>query len=355
MDKVPPPTHLSDLRIIPLMETHGRERRWRYFTFASYREIVASEKLDDQDGPYSSVDFSNVGNFAPFVAEDFYSDVVELNRLMDYAFTKTGKTATPTTGKKRKRGEAGLDTADHPPRKRGRPRKHPVEGANATEKGATTKRDRGQSIVEERLGSTQPEGPIISNDLHSSSPKVPKKRRRPPDDNHGSEIVPEASVAPRRRGRPRKQPPSRPPTDEIGHSPLQIVINSSDLHTAHHPISEPLPDVDVTEAEARSTLNESETALQYPESFIQPDLTSTIYDHRSVVDPEMRIIDDNQLRPAQPGDSNTDPRPTGTEDPRELDVEGVTLVRMDICSELSVSVDAPSGAKFRVCETGHRA
>jgi hypothetical protein len=115
--------------------------------------------------------------------------------------------------------------------------------------------------------------------------------------------------------------------------------------------------VNVREAEARSTLNESDTALQYPELLTQPDLTSsTMYDHRLVGDPGtgLGIIDDNQLRPAQPGDPNTDPKPTGTEGPRELDVEG-TLGRMDICSEPSVSVDAPSGAKFQICEMGHRA
>ena len=86
MDKVPPPTHLTDLRIVQLMETHGRERRWRYFTFASYREIIANEKLDDQDGPYSCVDFSNVGNFAPFVAEDFYSDVASAMHIERFRF-----------------------------------------------------------------------------------------------------------------------------------------------------------------------------------------------------------------------------------------------------------------------------
>lgn len=348
MDKVPPPTHLSDLRVIPLMETHGRERRWRYFTFASYREIIANEKLDDQDGPYSSVDFSNVGNFAPFVTEDFYSDVVELNRLMDYAFSKTGKMATPSTGKKRKRGEAGLDTlADQPPKKRGRPRKHPIEGANASKKGPTTKHDQGRSNPEECLESTQPEGTIISNDLHLSSAKPSKKRHRPPGDNHGSEFVPEASVAPRRRGRPRKQPPSHPPTDETGH-PLQNVINSSDVHIAHHPISEPLPPNVNLREEAR-TLNESDTALQYPESLIQPDLTSsTIYDHRLV-------DDDNQLRLAQPDDAHTNPKPTGIEGPRELGDEGGTLGRMEICPEPCVSVDTPSGTKSHVCEMELRA
>ncbi|KAH9081835.1 hypothetical protein EDB83DRAFT_2310160 [Lactarius deliciosus] len=153
LEKVPPPTHLSDLGIAQLMETHGRERRWRYFTVASYRTIIANEKLDDQDGPYSSTDFSNVGNFAPLVAEDFYGDTTELNRFMDYAFNRVAKpgddteemarrsamSVTPITlsastvrGKKRGREEAGLGIdADigtgHTPRKRGRPRKHPLE------------------------------------------------------------------------------------------------------------------------------------------------------------------------------------------------------------------------------------
>jgi len=149
-----------------------------------------------------------------------------------------------------------------------------------------------------------------------------------------------------------------PHTDETGHPPLQNVINSADVHMAHHPISEPLPsNVNVREAESRSTLNESDTALQYPELSIQPEVTSsTIYDHRSVGDPGMGmgVIDDNQPHPAQPGDPNTDPKPPGTGGPGELDVEGGTLVRMDLCSEPFVSIDAPSGAEFRVCEMGHR-
>jgi hypothetical protein len=378
MDKVPPPTHLSDLRIVQLMETHGRERRWRYFTFASYREIIANEKLDDQDGPYSSVDFSNVGNFAPFVAEDFYSDVAEFNRFADYAFSKTGKeegtgkeaarkrakTSTPATGptvrgKKRKRGEAGLDTnADgddvHTPRKRGRPRKLAAEshnGANAVEEGATTTRGRGPG---ESLGSTQPEGTIISSDRHSPPPKVPKKRRRPPDDNHGSEFVSETPVPPRRRGKPRKRPPLRPPTDETGHPPLQNVDNPSDVHVDRHPISEP-PPPNVNLREAPPILNESNTALQRPERSMQPELTSsTMYTNHSLGGPGMgmEIMDVDQLGPAQPGDPNTDPKQTRTEGPKELDTEDGTLIRMDTPSEASVFVDAALGMGFRVGEFG---
>jgi len=341
------------------METHGRERRWRYFTFASYREVIANEKLDDQDGPYSSVDFSNAGNFAPFVAEDFYNDVVELNRLMDYAFSKTGKMATPAAGKKRKREEAGLDVhADHTPRKRGRPRKHPVEGVNAAKKSATTTRDQGRSDPEESLGPTQPEGSTISNDHHSLSLEVPRKRRRPPDDNHGNYFVPEASVPPRRSGRPRKQPQSRPPVDETGHPSLQNVVNPSDVHMVDHPMSEPLPpNVNIREAEARTTLDESDNAQQFPEPSIQPDLTTpTIHDYHLAEDPGMGmvIMDVNQPRPVQPGDPNTDPKQTGTESTRELDTVRGILVRMDTGSEHSVFVDAPSGAVFQVDETRHR-
>lgn len=372
MDKVPPPTHLSDLRIVQLMETHGRERRWRYFTFASYREIIANEKLDDQDGPYTSVDFSNVGNFAPFLAEDFYSDVAELNRFADYAFSKPGKeegigkvtarkrakTAALTTGptvsgKKRKRGEAGLDADGdngHTPRKRGRPRKIAAEshnGANAVEKGAKTTRGRGPV---ESLGSTQPEGTIISSDRHSPAPKVPRKRRRPPDDNHGTEFVPEAPVPPKKRVKPRKRPPSRLPTDETGHPPLQNVDNPSDVHADRHPISEHLPP-NVNLREARPTLNESDTALQRPERSMQNELTSSaMYNSHSLGGPGMgmEIMDANQLSPAQPGDPKTDPKPTRTEGPKELDTGDGSLIRMDTPSELFVFVDAASGMGFRI-------
>ena len=377
MDKVPPPTHLSDLRIVQLMETHGRERRWRYFTFASYREIIANEKLDDQDGPYSLVDFSNVGNFAPFVAEDFYSEVAEINRFTDYAFSKTGKeegtgkgaarkrakAATPTSGisgpkvsgKKRKRGEAGLDAhADgnegHTPRKRGRPRKLVAEsrnhGANATEKGATTTLDPNRSGPDECLGSTQLEG--TSNDHHSPSPRVAKRRRRLPDKNQGSEVVPEASVPTRRRGRSRKQPSSRPPTDETGHPPL-----NPDVHVARHPISESLPpNVNAREAEVRSILNESDIALQHPEQSMQPELnSSTINDYHSLGGPGigMEIMDDIQLSSALPGGPNTDPIQTRTEGNGELDTEGGTLIQMDTSPDF---VGTSSGMEFQISVFG---
>jgi len=282
------------------METHGRERRWRYFTFASYREIIANEKLDDQDGPYSSVDCFNVGNFAPFVAEDFYADVAELNRITDYAFSKTGKVedvgeeaalkrvrkvATPTRGNKRKRGEAGPDVdADgevgRTPRKRGRPRKYPVEsqdGTGAAGKVATLTSDNDhiRQSFGENTEATQQGATGTTNDRHSPSPGVLRKRAHPPDDS----VVPEASKPTKRRGRSRKQPTSLPPIDEtVDHPPPQNDTYPSHVHVARRPLPEPPPppppNADAEAAEAQPTPKGCDVALQHTshgEVSTQPD------------------------------------------------------------------------------------
>ena len=268
------------------METHGRERRWRYFTFASYREIIANEKLDDQDGPYSSVDCFNVGNFAPFVAEDFYADVAELNRITDYAFSKTGKVEdvgeeaalkrvrkvpTPTRGNKRKRGEAGPDVdADgevgRTPRKRGRPRKYPVEsqdggtGAAGEVATLTSDNDHSRQSLGENTEVTQQGATDTTNGRYSPSSGVLRKRTHPPDDS----VIPEASKPTKRRGKARKQPTSLPPIDEtVDHPPPQNDIYPSHVHVARRPLPEPPPpNADVEAAEAQSTPKGCDIALQ---------------------------------------------------------------------------------------------
>jgi hypothetical protein len=283
------------------METHGRERRWRYFTFASYREIIANEKLDDQDGPYPSVDCFNVGNFAPFVAEDFYADVAELHRITDYAFSKTGKVedvgeeaalkrvrkvATPTRGNKRKRGEAGPDVdADgeigRTPRKRGRPRKDPVESQDgvtgAAGKVATLTSDNDhirQSFGENtKATSTQQGATGTTNDPHSPSPGVLRKRTHPPDDS----AVTEASKPTKRRGRSRKQPTSLPPIDEtVDHPPPQHDSHPSHVHVARRPLPEPPPPNAEAEAtETQSTPKGCDIADNQHNS-TQPAITNTV-------------------------------------------------------------------------------
>lgn len=378
LDKVSPPSHLSDLRIVQLMETHGRERRWRYFTFASYREIIANEKLDDQDGPYSSVDFSNVGNFAPFVAEDFYSDVAELNRFTDYAFSRTGKVEdgedaalklvkviTPTSanagttvrGKKRKREEAGLDVdanADMEigqiPRKRGRPRKHPVKsqqgGTDATEKGTTPMNDdgHGRQSLREGTEAVQQGGTTTADVRHPPSPGARRKRRRPPDDS----VVPEAPPPPR-RSRPRKRPPSPSPVDEtVVHPPPQDDVLPSHIHLARRPISEPPPpNANAKEAEAQST------SLQYTnhsELSLQAELISSAPpDYHSLAAPDLGTgtMDDRHRNPIPRGITATATTQGTTETVVGPGTGGGTIVQMDKSGEVE-RANSVSGKEFRV-------
>lgn len=379
MDKVTPPSHLSDLKLVQLMETHGRERRWRYFTFASYREIIANENLDDQDGPYSSVDLSNIGNFAPFVAEDFYSDVAELNRLTDYAFSKTGKVedveeeaafkhgkvATPTLGnsgltvrgKKRKRGEAGLDVdadgeVSRTPRKRGRPRKYPAESqrgdADAARKVTPRTSDNGdrQQSLGEGLEATQQGGTGTANDRHpaSPSPGVLRKRRRPPDDG----VSPEASMAPRRRGRPRKRPPSPAPVDETAdHLLPQDNVYPSNIHEALRPISEQQqqqPNANAKEAETQPTLRESDIIPQHTS---HAEL-STQLEHTSSVPPACYSLGTPGMaigihNAAQLAITRPVPTQGSMETVRDPETGGSAIIQMDT-SDTSVLVDHTLGS-----------
>jgi hypothetical protein len=266
------------------METHGRERHWRYFTVASYRAIIANEKLDDQDGPYSSTDLSNVGNFAPLVGEDFYGDTAELNRFLDYGFNRGAKgevdvdqmprsgpkSVTPTTlsggtlrGKKRGREEAGLgtDLAEHTPRKRGRPRKHPVEGPHdgpsKAKKVVARPRESRRSLrnVEESMEVPQQEGTggELRHDSQVPSPRAPKKRRRVSDDNH---VAPEGPVPPRRRDGASMRPPSPPLTGEqVERSHSQNAVHTLGDHLSRHPSSDPRS-THASEMEAQSAPKE---------------------------------------------------------------------------------------------------
>ena len=82
-EKVPPPSHLSDLGIAGLLETNGRERRYRYFTISAYRTLVDSENLDKSTAGYSDADLSNHGSFLPVDASAFYDSEEALHGYQD--------------------------------------------------------------------------------------------------------------------------------------------------------------------------------------------------------------------------------------------------------------------------------
>jgi AT hook motif len=93
------------------MEAHGHERRWRYFTLASYLTVIANEKLHDQDGPCSSMTSPALANL------HLSSRMIFIATLDSYAFSKFGKTE-----------DGGEEAAT---KKRGRPPKYPLESQHS--------------------------------------------------------------------------------------------------------------------------------------------------------------------------------------------------------------------------------
>lgn len=114
------------------METHGRERRHRYYTVAAYRRLVAQEQLDPSSAGYSNIDFSKVGSFGTLDLDIFYEDKAALIEYQDTykgdAGATSGKKATPkslSTGpttpgqlRKRAKGVTGDGQGAKPSRKR---------------------------------------------------------------------------------------------------------------------------------------------------------------------------------------------------------------------------------------------
>jgi hypothetical protein len=88
-----PPSHLSDLGVVTLLENYGRERRHRYFTVASYRSLVDQENLDQTTAEHAHIDLSGVGGFAPLIPGLFYEDETTLFRHQD-EFKVKGKSTT---------------------------------------------------------------------------------------------------------------------------------------------------------------------------------------------------------------------------------------------------------------------
>jgi hypothetical protein len=101
------------------LETHGRERRHRYYTVAAYRSLVVRENLDPSTAGYAKVDFTNVGEFTQTDSSLFYENN---NALLTYVERLNGRKVNAGATRAKK----------HPPKnpilpdgtvKRGRPRK----------------------------------------------------------------------------------------------------------------------------------------------------------------------------------------------------------------------------------------
>ncbi|KAF8058259.1 hypothetical protein FPV67DRAFT_1524679 [Lyophyllum atratum] len=185
-EKFPPPAHLSDLGIAGLMETSGRERRHRYFTVASYRQLVAKEKLDNNSAGYAEVDFSEVGGFLPVESNLFYEDQGALFRYQD-AFKDSEK----TTGKKRTFKNPILADGSV---KQGRPRKYPVGEDPRSLRKQAIKRKRESVVPKSDAPEDEDQGHLakrVRMEVDEDSELVD----HPPD---------EPTLVPKKRGRPSK-------------------------------------------------------------------------------------------------------------------------------------------------------
>ncbi|KIM47907.1 hypothetical protein M413DRAFT_439604 [Hebeloma cylindrosporum] len=215
-DKVYPPTHLSDLRLASIMETHGRERRHRYFTVANYRKLVAQEELDKNCAGYADTDLDNVGGFLPISTGLFYDTETSLVQYLD-AFNDTDKTRY----RKPKKPPKNPILPDGKT-KRGRPRKNPAERESlVTESIQKNKRKRAE------VDETSTQG------FPTETPDEPTKKRP-----RLRTEVEEQSVPKRGRGRP----PKLKDTDNVLNSPKCLTTTSKErgrprnLHNGSEPL-----------------------------------------------------------------------------------------------------------------------
>lgn len=73
--------HLSDLAVVDTLETHGRERRYRYFTAIGYSDLLDREKIDTT-GEWIRPNTDNVGDFMALDTCAFYDTIEDLERYL---------------------------------------------------------------------------------------------------------------------------------------------------------------------------------------------------------------------------------------------------------------------------------
>lgn len=206
--KYPPPPHLADFGIVQVMETSGRERRYRFFTVSAYLALVVQEGLEEHAGSQANVDMSHVGEFSSVDLSEFYSTLEELHQYEDNYKQAPAQKSKPPKEKKiklRKPSQPKLS------KKRGRPPKDrdvDAPAAKRARKGETAAE--GQAVAEGRAvaeGQTDAEGQI-DTDVNGTA-----RQRERGTDEEGAEVVaeimaPAAAQIPRKRGRPPRMRPA---------------------------------------------------------------------------------------------------------------------------------------------------
>ena len=129
MEKNPPPLHLADLSIVQVLETHGRERRYRFFSVTAYNDLLQKEGLDGIRVSFSNEELAEAGAFSQLKGADFYSEGKESLVHLSPAYVPFARSQKSTVGNREKEKKGKNEKAFVNPvlpdgtRKRGRPRK----------------------------------------------------------------------------------------------------------------------------------------------------------------------------------------------------------------------------------------
>ncbi|KAI0935940.1 hypothetical protein AcV5_004217 [Taiwanofungus camphoratus] len=211
LEKDPPPSHLGDLGIAQLGETHGRERRYKYYTIAHYQTVAANEKFEDSR--YLDIDLDKTGGFLSIDKSQFYEDDATLVKYVDEL--KVGQ------DKGKKKRPVKNPTLPDGSIKKGRPRKPSTAAREVDGESGTVKAKQGKK--RKRIDDDTKEAAAEE----SRELPLKRKRGRPPKQRDSHEVdkaksqpgivesnltcfVPAESVTqeragPRKRGRPRKR------------------------------------------------------------------------------------------------------------------------------------------------------
>jgi hypothetical protein len=203
-------------------ETHGRERRHRYYTYRGYRSLLARENLED-DGPHSSADLSRAGGFFQLPTSEFWNTEEQLFKYQDNFRDQDPRM-------KNKKSLYKNPIMPDGSVKKGRPRK---DGSTQTGRGKKRKKaeEKNEASGEDDL----PEPPAKRRKNKDSDPVMdpvlieegegsvtPKRRGRPPK---ATAKVAEPESTPKKRGRPLKirQDPPSPAAEESKETVVEVV------------------------------------------------------------------------------------------------------------------------------------
>lgn len=177
MEKYTPPSNLADLQPVQVLETHGRERRYRFFLKAHYQALAIREGLQEEVDKENTLDGSQIGGFSSAYPAQFYTTMAQLYNYQD-SYKDGPSKPSIAKGQKRKASTNDrvasdiLDQSDAP-KKDGRKRAKTHEPGPSTL--STSSHAENQASVSLIIPSTERDVPPIES--ISQPPK--RKRGRP--------------------------------------------------------------------------------------------------------------------------------------------------------------------------------